>query len=87
MSENDGGPAFPVQSEQRYNDPIHGVIRPSDMYGETPHGMSLRDYFAGRALTGIIASHTGPELPLPTTAIASQCAYDFADAMLEARQK
>jgi hypothetical protein len=60
-------------------------------------GMSLRDYFAGQALAGSLASQT-PEshwsfaaLPEETTndnaknGIARLC-YDIADAMIKARE-
>lgn len=42
MRENE--PAFPQPNEQRYNDPIFGVIRPSDIYGpnESP-GFTKRE--------------------------------------------
>jgi hypothetical protein len=43
------------------------------------HGMSLRDYFAAAALTGLIARQGFP------TGYASRLAYEFADAMMEAR--
>lgn len=80
MSVNDGGPAFPVPSEQRYQDPIHGVIRPSDIYGPSPSGMSLRDYFAGKVLGEASHDLTEPD------AIAAR-AYMIADAMLAKRAK
>lgn len=50
--------------------------------GNQSVGMSLRDYFAGRALAGLLAD----------TALGGDCeffaqyAYQFADAMLAARQ-
>lgn len=64
------------------------------------NGMSLRDYFAGQALAGVIANsesvHAG-ETPIYTALsgharrqLARSCAdiaYLLADAMLEARAK
>lgn len=53
---------------------------------EPPSTMSLRDYFAGQALAGFAAD---PEASwqdgggLPSMA---RCAYQWADAMLEARE-
>jgi hypothetical protein len=45
------------------------------------HGMTLRDYFAAQALTGIIVAHpAAPEWK------QVQLAYDTADAMLKARE-
>ena len=49
MATNDGGPVYPQTNEQRYADPVHGAIRPSDIYGPAHPGMSLRDWFAGMA--------------------------------------
>lgn len=46
-------------------------------------GMSLRDWFAGQALAGILGS---PETDRDATFdMIAQDAYDHADAMLEAR--
>ena len=58
-----------------------GPAFPSDRFGEL--GMSLRDYFAGQALAGLLACYK--------TAGSKQDfaidAYTQADAMLAARQK
>ena len=67
MAMNDGGPAFPV------------VITEDDFFG----GMTLRDYFAGQALTGMLAI---PEHGYGFSDAAHD-AYKFADAMLTERQK
>lgn len=65
-----GGPAFPV------------IYKPGDQVVRI--GMTLRDYFAAAALTGINAGFTGG-YPDPTH--ASKEAYMQADAMLKARDK
>jgi len=44
-------------------------------------GMTLRDYFAGRALAGILADHTWDG----THESCAKACYQFADAMLEKR--
>jgi hypothetical protein len=49
--------------------------------------MSLRDYFAAKALGGIIAAFTGQDTPLPAIGMAAAQAYDYADAMLKERAK
>lgn len=69
---NDGGPAFPQ------NDAHVNRINNLD-------GMSLRDWFAGQALTGLLAF---PNSHLDTT-IPTFCdnAYAYADAMLAARER
>jgi hypothetical protein len=55
------------------------------LYNES--GMSLRDYFAAKAMQGFIdyAAATGRFAP-PDNQLA-QCSYDVADAMLKAREK
>ena len=51
-------------------------------------GMDLRDYFAGQALNGYLASIPGDETIKPEhmPAIAEFC-YRMSDAMMEARKK
>lgn len=48
------------------------------------HGMSLRDYFAAKAMAGFIAGPNGPEWGEKEIALS---AYSMADAMLKAREK
>ena len=50
--------------------------------GSNIHGMTIRDYFAAKALQNIYAK--GKSWTLQSIA---QEAYDLADAMLEAREK
>ena len=76
MSAPDGGPAFPV---------------PTDVY-HTNLGMSLRDWFAGQALNGIVQDCMFERL-IPDgggkteTDLAAERAYKMADAMLKARSQ
>ena len=60
-----GGPAFPTH-------PDGALIN---------DGMTLRDYFAAKAMQGILADPSTPEI----MDIAG-AAYEMADAMLKARQ-
>lgn len=81
---NDGGFAFPVPMFPRMAD---GQPMSAAEFGLG--GMSLRDYFAGQALVGWLASF-GPEdlHPAATREHAKSVAlysYAIADAMLEAR--
>jgi hypothetical protein len=48
--------------------------------------MTLRDWYAGHALAGIIAAHTG-EAALPASKITAKQALEYADALLLARQQ
>jgi hypothetical protein len=67
---NDGGPAFPCSTG-------------SDAF-EPDHGMSLRDYFAAKAMQGLHASYT---TGMPAFDYVAQKAYLQADAMLAERSK
>ena len=77
---NDGGPAFPVVETH----PVHG--------SRIDMGMTLRDYFAGQALVGLIGhgnSLVSDEYD-PTTTMADIVAghaYFLADAMLKAKSE
>ena len=62
------------------NKPTGGPAFPVD--NRTNQGMTLRDYFAGQALAGLLAI----DEPCTAPAIA-RVAYDYADAMIEARNK
>lgn len=53
-------------------------------YNTHSGGMELRDWFAGQALSGVIAADTDNEVPCED---AAECAYKLADAMMEARKK
>lgn len=80
MSEapNDGGPAFPSD-----------LMLTKGVVAKKPYsGMSLRDWFAGQALTGLLAHPSckpiGPGFEQTTGYIARE-AYAAADAMIAAR--
>ena len=69
---NDGGPAFPDVQFTHNN-------------GDTSfknNGMTLRDYFAGQALAGMLADPDTTESP---DVLARAC-YRCADAMIDARK-
>lgn len=72
---DDGGPAFPVP-DQQHSGGLDGY-----------YGMSLRDYLAAAALQGYIAAHSGENVKFPPAQYAADQAYEYADAMLEARRK
>lgn len=74
---NDGGLAFPFQ-----------VSNGPDMH-EPSYGMSLRDWFAGQALSGIagsVCSDGSDFIHAGGPAVAARWAYSFADAMLAVRE-
>jgi hypothetical protein len=66
MSADNGGPAFPTTEGNGVN------------YGD--YGMTLRDYFAAKAMQGLIA---GCERPFVEH--IAKMSYDMADAMIKAR--
>jgi len=68
MANNDGGPAFPTTEDHGLN---YGMF-----------GMTLRDYFAAKAMQGLIASLVEGE---DFTERGTEWAYKVADAMLKAR--
>lgn len=72
MSDKYGGPAFA------------STLKICGCDAQARHqGMTLRDYFAAAALTGLIAS---PDAVNDDSKIA-RAVYVYADAMLEARKK
>jgi hypothetical protein len=72
MSNTDtGGPAFPTEA---YDLERQTLVR--------EEGMTLRDYFAAKAMQGIL---TDPEIVMGATEIAD-LSYKYADAMLKARE-
>ena len=66
MTTNTGGPAFPVGEE--------ALIR-------NLQGMTLRDYFAAKAMQGLLAGTTTSD-----GLVIVKDAYAIADAMLKARE-
>jgi hypothetical protein len=88
MSKDTGGPAFP--------EPL-AVSPMGDLYNAAP-GMTLRDYFAAKALSGLFASMSDDfvrqqfidkSMRDHTTAKqqVARCAYEYADEMLAERAK
>ena len=86
---SDGGAAFPHRPErhERVMGDIH-IVHP----GDHP-GMSVRDWFAGQALAGLLAAPAdavsqdlGPNARRHPD-IAADAAYMIADAMLRVREK
>jgi hypothetical protein len=77
-----GGPAFPT-------------TKPLEHWGDPNQGMTLRDYFAGKAMQAQLSAQWEYHYKTPSDEDFSNqwdfidvalCAYDIADAMLEARK-
>ena len=67
FDEHTGGPAFPIERQTI-----------AEQYGSV--GMSLRDYFAAKAMQGMMV-----EVEQPRCHYIAEVSYKMADAMLEAR--
>ena len=78
MANNNGGQAFP--KSYAYLNPEIGR---AELRSE--NGMSLRDWFAGQALVGIVTNQI--ERQIIDCNIIAGIAYNFADAMLKEREK
>jgi hypothetical protein len=88
MKKDTGGPAFPEQSgyifksinkeKEIHTEQSESIIKP---------GMTLRDYFATKAMQSIIAYTKINNEPGLTYEKVSDGSYKFADAMLKERAK
>lgn len=77
-------PAFPVHAVKSITE-LHDRSIERDNEGQ--RGMTLRDYFAAKAMQALIEGG-GCQMGGKTTEQATaQCSYEFADAMLEEREK
>lgn len=81
---NDGGPVYPgtrlEEIMEQYGNGEKRTVRHHDV---SYPGMSLRDWFAGMALQGLLAC---PEVTGPMVGLVTD-AYSYADLMLKERAK
>jgi hypothetical protein len=83
---DDGGPAFPRPAT------LFTTDRP---YNREQEGMSLRDWFAGKALQSVLAARAAAFIAVSTGEMHADvdntdpavAAYDYADRMLAARKR
>lgn len=80
MTTRDGGPAFPVET---YELRRGGMNPPTKVHNA---GMSLRDWFAGQAVQGLVSQSIGSALTSDLTQ-GARWAYNMADALLVAREE
>jgi len=74
---NTGGPAFPTEVWDNVGVPHH------------TEGMTLRDYFAAKAMQSTLADNAYVERTETASewlAMVAKASYEMADAMLEARK-
>lgn len=74
MNKNDGGPAF------------GGFEKVGDI-AVREGGISMRDYFAAKALNGYLASMSEDSEPSEVASTIAEHCYKLADAMLKARMR
>lgn len=84
MAKPDGGPAMPSIRTEPRTDSYSRCYGDVTSYG----GMTLRDWFAGQALVGLLA-HDCDDDSRSWKGIdgATSRAYEYADAMLAEREK
>lgn len=97
---NDGGPAFPQHDLSGYGmgpsmrgpqwtDPYN----PPEGLKYTVEGMSIRDHFAGRAMTKLVelavddGHFSNDERGMEACALIAEASYKMADAMIAERAK
>ena len=74
MTDKTGGAAFPASGHP-------------DMQFVAQEGMTLRDYFAAKAMEGILVNAERNEFSFGKVDEIASKAYELADAMLRAREK
>lgn len=74
IDEKTGGPAYPISIDMKDGSGWHAM------------GMTMRDWFAGQALAGLLAFHGSYGLGNGPGSCAPR-AYEMADAMLKERFK
>ena len=79
----DGGPAFPVSTRPCVTEDGHGHQDSESAWQFS--GMTLRDWFAGQALVGLLYLLKDQQIEDYATATTAE-AYRLADAMLRARE-
>ena len=77
MSNDNGGPAFPVNTENKHE---AGACFPHE-------GMTLRDYFAAKAMHGFITNFDTRRSDIIDVPELARSAYYVADAMIAERNK
>ena len=88
MAKDDGGPAFPRPNSTSPGGYVEAVLKSRRAEDYAHSGMSLRDYFAGQAVSGVVGGYVAVGLysTAATPVIADRC-YELADALLKARAK
>jgi hypothetical protein len=82
---NTGGPAFPFNErpEQAFPSTFRSLDGAAHIHA---WGMTLRDYFAAKAMQGLVERNKNLDLTRHEAHVTSTSAYQMADAMLKARE-
>ena len=83
MSAPENPAAFPGPGPRIGTDEVHGF----GIYADAVPGMTLRDWFAGQVLSGLLASGTFSNTGPGFEAFIADKAGNIADAMLAERAK
>jgi len=87
MNNNNGGPAFPSKGKiNRPRSQIYPNATGSEVIDVVNTGMTLRDYFAAKAMQGLLAGTLSPTILWSQQEMAG-LSYQMADAMLKAREE
>lgn len=86
---NNGGPAFPSEGVAGY-DSEGCRLNPFAGHGweiEPQQGMTLRDYFAAKAMAAIMERYEAPagKSPIEAYSALARSSYQIADAMIKER--
>lgn len=81
-AKDDGGPAYPVREADRFN-PDNNETHTIEQFW----GISIRDWFAGMAMNGILSNIDDQTLDKSDPYTAAEVSYVVADAMLAERAK
>ena len=87
---NDGGPAFPFEYHNQTSRHQEGFYGSGDLAPGASQqfaGMSLRDWFAGQALAGIMANAKLVGVLAVSNQDPASCAYEMAEFMMAERDK
>ena len=71
------------------NQPAFPTTKPLDYWGDQNQGMTLRDYFAAKAMQGgidLVPHMATPKVDKTVPQIIAEMAYEYADAMLKERE-
>jgi hypothetical protein len=77
---NNGGPAFPTGTQISQNN----TTGETTVFQYLTDGMTLRDYFAAKAMDSYLRS---PQAEIVSVKTIAECAYEMADQMLIERNK